>query len=146
MLEVPAVEFVGEGGLTLENEAVHLTLVGREPEQAKGIVLETRFSATGEIFGTLAAAEPDAEPFVRIRSGLPVDRLELHADIQLAGFALDLVSAIAELPPGTGKLGGQFQVSYPWPLSEDLDLELLELSGPFSANWSTADGGVAAGP
>ena len=142
-VQVPALGFIADGTLSLETRQLQLSLRAQEPEQARGIELSARFSASGEIAAELSRAEPGAVPFLQINSGLPQQELEIDAEMQLSGFALELVSTVAGLPQGDGSVTGRFQVRHPWPMSDGVNWDLLAADGPFSIDWQAAESGLS---
>ena len=135
---VPALEFRAQGHLRLTAGALDAHLVGMAPARAHGLELAARLTRDGLI--DIQLGDGGAAPFLRATSAVGAERLEVAGDLNLHGFAFDLLAELASLPPGQGSVSGRFAAALPWPLPEPVNWLAVTADGVLEAEWRHVDG------
>jgi hypothetical protein len=140
---VPKQGFLATGQLELNRDVLDLTLNGQTPEIARDLQLNARISADGQVH--VAFRDPDAElpSALSIDAVVDTDRLQVRADLQLAGYGFRLIQEILSLKPlralTHGQLSATLNTALPWPLQSWPDWRTLDGTGSFEFDGSFDD-------
>lgn len=143
-VSIPGLDFTARGSARLDRQVLELALTGVSPEQAQGLGLDLRLNRHAEILLRLAAEDSGAEPFLTVRSTLPVDTLRLQTRFHLAGFVLQLVESLSGLPQGNGSMRGAVELTHAWPPGSSTGFDGWSASGELQLDWQSADGRIRA--
>ncbi len=138
-LEVPELGFIGAGAARWAAEALSLNFGGVAPEAASQFALDATLSKAGVFDARFSESGADGGDILRAAGRLEESDLMLNGRIDLHGYALTLVSNLAGLPAGEGRLSGAFETTLPWPPVADLSWQ--DLSGALEdaqVNWKSA--------
>jgi hypothetical protein len=143
-LEVPALQFVGDGAVLWGSQELSLALNGIAPEEASRFAFDATLSKSGLIHVLFRGTEGDGADILRASGKLSENLLTLNGRFDVRGYALALVSAVAGVPEGEGAIDGTFDVVVPWPPQSDLNWQDLNLKlAEATLQWAAASEDLA---
>lgn len=141
-LEFPDTGLVAVGHAELGVSSLVFSLQGVEPEPASHFNISASLSRQG-IFNARFGERDGDDEFLTMSGAITEDALHIEGQFDAHGYVLELVSAIAGLPPGTGTVVGRFETQLTWPLAEALVWQDATASLPaISIDWTAADNGL----
>ena len=138
-LSLPVLDFAGRGGLRLSPEHAEMALTGIAPAEAARFQLYATATPDGQLSLRFENRDDVVRPLVALGSTLRDGAMAVSAELDLDGYAFQLLSELAGMPPGTGALVGALQTSIPWPPPQDV-LDALAVNGSMRVDWQAADG------
>lgn len=141
-LKVAEPAFLGHGELRWEPSSLTFDMRGAEPEVASRFAAHANLTSAGEFSATLSTSQDEGQQEGITVSGAVNDsELNVFGDLRLQGYALSLVTALAGVAPGTGRVEADFDARLPWPLPGELALRDLALLVPSaSVDWQSDAG------
>ena len=134
--------FIGTGKAELGQAGLSVSLAGQHPEAASRLMLDASLTREG-VFDVLLRerGHDDAPPFLALDGTLAGSRLNVTGHADLGGFPLQLISSLAGLPAGDGRVTANMRTQLPWPLPDNLSWQEQEADVPaYSVDWRSADG------
>ncbi len=144
-LRIERIDFEGEGALSFRDRALTLSLRGLAPEVASHFAVDVRLSELGVFAVHLTDNAPgNVAELLRVDGAFGSETLALNGETRLSGYALQLVSALAGIPPGAGTLQASFETTLAWPLAQAMTWRDLTLAIPaFAVTWQADSGELA---
>jgi len=135
-VEVPAVEFRGQGRALLSADQATLELVGETPAPAAGLQLRGRLGADGAFELGLRSGEAEGPTPLAVEGQLRGERVEFGGALELEGYPFSLAAAVVGAPEGEGRLAARFRTVEAVALAR-FEFDALALEGSFEADWAS---------
>ncbi len=135
VVEVPELSFTAHGRLELAAGVLEARLEGVAPEAATRFGLAARLTPDGGLDLRVASSDDTEAPLLVVESKPAGDVLLVTGEMNLRAYALALVTRLAGLPAGQGRITGTFTAALPWPFSGTEDWRDVSARGDLMVDW-----------